>query len=272
MLKYVWYMILSWVGLRTSSSDQSICGQENSIRPKKIHVYDAFTFTNELETLIIRLYELYPVVHKFVIVEASETFTGLKRDLIYEKFKNDKRFQPFQDSILYHICNYPDNLKHDPGSIDSQKTWGREHYTRNHCIREALDLAKFQLDDLLLLGDVDEIPSRESIDMLSSCHTINGHSFKYLNKQADQHKHSRCYPWISYQTNRLHFNFHCQSENMAVWPLPRIVFGNTLNDWKVQQVRGEMRRNCKEVTQVPAGWHLSNFYYSGTCVYCALQN
>ena len=46
-------------------------------------VYDCFQFFNELDILKIRLNVLSPVVDKFVISEATETFSGLPKPLYY---------------------------------------------------------------------------------------------------------------------------------------------------------------------------------------------
>ena len=49
-------------------------------------VYDCFQFFNELDILKIRLNVMNDVVDKFVISEATETFSGLKKPLYYEEY------------------------------------------------------------------------------------------------------------------------------------------------------------------------------------------
>ncbi len=44
-------------------------------------IYDCFQFFNELDILKIRLHVLGPVVDRFVISEATETFSVLKKPL-----------------------------------------------------------------------------------------------------------------------------------------------------------------------------------------------
>ena len=60
-------------------------------------VYDCFQFFNELDILKIRLNVLAPVVDRFVISEATETFSGIKKPLYYEE--NKELFAAFQDRI-----------------------------------------------------------------------------------------------------------------------------------------------------------------------------
>lgn len=50
-------------------------------------IYDCFTFFNELNLLEIRLNILNDVVDKFVLVEATKTFSGKDKPLYYEQNK-----------------------------------------------------------------------------------------------------------------------------------------------------------------------------------------
>ena len=65
-------------------------------------VYDCFQFFNELDILKIRLNVLSPVVDKFVISEATETFSGLKKPLYYEE--NKELFAAFARSCQALGC------------------------------------------------------------------------------------------------------------------------------------------------------------------------
>ena len=44
-------------------------------------IYDCFQFFNELDILKLRLHVMDPLVDKFVISEATETFSGIKKPL-----------------------------------------------------------------------------------------------------------------------------------------------------------------------------------------------
>ena len=63
--------------------------------------YDIFTFNNELDMLEIRLNVLNDYVDYFVIVESTETFSGVPKPLYYELNKN--RFSEFHHKIIHHI-------------------------------------------------------------------------------------------------------------------------------------------------------------------------
>ena len=46
-------------------------------------VVDCFTFYNELDLLEMRLEEMYDIVDNFVIVEATKTFVGKEKKIIF---------------------------------------------------------------------------------------------------------------------------------------------------------------------------------------------
>ncbi len=68
---------------------------------KKIKVYDVFLFFNELELLEIRLQILDPYVDYFVLIESTETFTGISKELFYEK--NKQIFAQWQHKIIHYV-------------------------------------------------------------------------------------------------------------------------------------------------------------------------
>ena len=66
-------------------------------------IYDCFQFFNELDMLKIRLNVMSPIVDKFVISEATETFSGLKKPLYYEE--NKEMFAEFADKIIHVVVD-----------------------------------------------------------------------------------------------------------------------------------------------------------------------
>jgi len=70
---------------------------------KKIKIYDAFIFFNELDLLEIRLNILDPYVDHFVLLEATETFSGYKKPLYYQE--NKERFERWQHKIVHYVVD-----------------------------------------------------------------------------------------------------------------------------------------------------------------------
>jgi beta-1,4-mannosyl-glycoprotein beta-1,4-N-acetylglucosaminyltransferase len=123
-------------------------------------LYDCFTFFDELDLLEIRLNELYDVVDRFVLVEASSTFQGVPKPLIFEQ--NKARFARWIDKIKHVVCDFPDPMPRLSSKSRKKQgeraiAWDREYYQRNQILR---GLADARPDDVIMVSDVDEIPSR----------------------------------------------------------------------------------------------------------------
>lgn len=149
-----------------------------------VKVFDVFLFNNELDLLELRLTYLYPHVDFFIILESSQTFSGQPKD--YNYLKNKVRYKRFSDKIKYYtlaenISGYEDLkyilLRH--GSLgkkifleldellDDEKEkkyphWVRDAYQREIC-RIALD-ENASSKDLVIFGDMDEIPSLAAVN------------------------------------------------------------------------------------------------------------
>lgn len=111
-------------------------------------VYDCFQFFNELDILKIRLNVLAPVVDKFVISEATETFSGLKKPLYYEE--NKELFAEFQDKIIHVVVD--DTPQGD--------THYRDTFQKNAVTR---GIAGCKDEDIIIFSDLDEIPNPDKI-------------------------------------------------------------------------------------------------------------
>lgn len=119
-------------------------------------VYDCFSFFNELDLLEIRLNVLKDVVDRFVLVEATITHTGIPKPLYYEQ--NRTRFSNFADKIIHIVVD--DFSAADSSRTPRERAWSIENIQRN-AIVEGLSEAK--PEDTVLISDLDEIPSPESV-------------------------------------------------------------------------------------------------------------
>ena len=143
---------------------------------KKIKVYDVFTFFNELELLEIRLNILDKYVDYFVIVEATETFSGLKKNLIYDE--NKHLFKKWENKIIHYVTtDTPTNEEElkkrlekenlSEGEKDVIKETlesdnipkGQVHWLKEFYQKESIKKALIGLndDDACFVSDVDEI-------------------------------------------------------------------------------------------------------------------
>jgi len=125
-----------------------------------IKIYDCFTFYNELDLLEIRLNELDSVVDYFVIVEATKTQTGIDKPLYFDI--NKDRYTKFKHKIIHIIVR-------DMPDITKNSAWVLENHQRNQIIK---GLNNCNLDDIIIISDLDEIPNKKDFPRIINLLTI----------------------------------------------------------------------------------------------------
>ncbi|XP_021900868.1 uncharacterized protein LOC110816842 isoform X1 [Carica papaya] len=143
-------------------SMQNLCKLHGwGIRESPRRVYDAVLFSNEVDILTVRWKELYPYITQFVILESNSTFTGLPKPLVFASNRN--KFKFVEPRLTY-------------GMIGGRFKKGENPFVEEAYQRVALDqllrIAGIEDDDLLIMSDVDEIPSAHTINLLRWCDDI----------------------------------------------------------------------------------------------------
>ena len=105
---------------------------------------------DELDMLQMRLEELAPYDATTVLVEATTDHQGHPKPLHYAE--NRERFAPWADRITHIVA---DDLPDDPNP------WVREHVQRDRAMAALADAAP---DDVVLISDIDEIPSNAALE------------------------------------------------------------------------------------------------------------
>lgn len=108
-------------------------------------VYDCIPFFNELDILKLRLHIMDPLVDRFVIEEATVTFSGEPKELCFEK--NREMFREFLPKIEYIVVE---------DSPRDATTHERDKFQKNRLIQGLSEAAEH---DLIIVSDVDEIPN-----------------------------------------------------------------------------------------------------------------
>lgn len=119
--------------------------------PASRRIFDCCTFFNEAEILEVRLAELYDVVERFVVVEATHTHSGEPKALTFGD--HHERFRPYMDKIRYVVVD----------ELVGTFSWQREAYQRDAILR-GLDGCRDE--DMVIVSDVDEILRREVVERL----------------------------------------------------------------------------------------------------------
>ena len=209
-------------------------------------IYDCFIFYNELDLLEIRLNELNGVVDYFVLVEAEKTHQNKEKELFFENNKN--RFSNFLNKIIYIKV---------PGYLFSDDCWKNERLQRNFILK---GLQKAKEDDLLLVSDLDEIPSEDAVNR-----AISNNKFPVVFEQQLHYYYLNTplkIPSYSFENNQSAVSY--KSINCGTVLLTKGEFENN-----TEVVRNLEKYNFDTISN--GGWHFS-FLGNESTIYNKLQN
>ena len=241
-----------------TAASRGISSAKNDLTPhislaeyRKAHkVYDVFTFFNELDLLEMRLNILDPYVDHFVIVEATETFSGKPKPLVYEK--NKERFRRWHHKIIHHVTRdvpkgreeLEQRLRDSKGLSDIDRKvidevlshsttgphgvdWTKEFYQKESLKKPLAGLAD---DDICVVSDVDEIwdPSAR-IDYSKDC------IFKLRQKM---------------------YAYYLNNRSSEPWVQPIVTKYKNISDACLNELRSEKKTRCVYVRN--GGWHFTN--------------
>ena len=130
---------------------------------------DSFLFFNEAELVDLRIKYLEKIVDCFVVVEADITHQGKKKDWNFPKIL-DSKLKEFSNKIQYHQLKIDLNkIKNEESwiidDIKGDDAWRIENFQRNY-IKTAC--RKFSDEDILIISDVDEIPSKQKLEFIKT--------------------------------------------------------------------------------------------------------
>ena len=107
-------------------------------------IWDTLPYWDEQDMLRLHLEEVGPYVHKVIITEARTTFRGDPKPLYFDH----AAFAEWDDKIIHVVADIP----------ETDSAWAREFAQRDAAWGALID-AGAELEDLVIIGDTDEIPS-----------------------------------------------------------------------------------------------------------------
>jgi beta-1,4-mannosyl-glycoprotein beta-1,4-N-acetylglucosaminyltransferase len=132
-------------------------------------IYDCFPFFNENDLLELRINQHWDYFDKFIIVEAGETHTGLKKPFNFDH----ERFKKYKSKIIYRNFDcFQEEINKFPGLLDayslSDRTaagqhtsdWVRDHFQGNYFVKVLSDLDAHD-HDIVYASSVDEVLNEE---------------------------------------------------------------------------------------------------------------
>lgn len=143
-------------------------------RNESAHIVDVILFGYELDLLEIRLFELDEVVDQFVIWESGFSQRSDRKPLLFAN--NWKRFARFAKKIVHIVQDDADipNMQRPPQErLKPTDNWNNEARMRFHAIEGWVKYmggeTKIPSNHLLIVGDLDEMPSALSIQAFKYC-------------------------------------------------------------------------------------------------------
>lgn len=176
-------------------------------------IVDAFLYNGEKECLEIRINELKDVVDYFVIVEGAYTFTGKPKNIHHDAGN-------IANNIIHCVAD---------AEVPDKNPWVNETRQRNY-IKKAINwYVNPYPEDVMIVGDVDEIPRAEAIKSYDTAMGLT-----------------------SLQMDIFWYRFNCLAEKQT-WTHPRIMPWTYLKDKEPDEVR----RSGYPSKIENAGWHFS---------------
>ena len=197
---------------------------------------DSLIFFDEKELIELRVKYLNSVVDYFVVVEANITHQGKKKDWNFPDILSGS-LKEFSNKIQYHKLNIDlAKIKNEESwileGIKGDDSWRIENFQRNY-IKKAC--SKFSEKDILIISDVDEIPSKKKLEFILSC------DFKNIAPIAlEQHL----------------FHLDCNYLRLESWRGSIVTTMQSCNKFSPQRFR-TLRNRISHFTD--AGWSFSSF-------------
>ena len=151
-------------------------------------VYDCCPFFNENDIFEIRLNQHWDFVDKFIVVEAGETHTGLKKPLNFDH----ERFKPYADKIIYRsFDSFEETIKQFPEYydelnaklLDYKPEWIRDSYQANYIFKVLKDIGA-QDSDLVLLSPPDEIVKKSAFEQAAKIFSETDQVFDVIDRSG----------------------------------------------------------------------------------------
>ena len=199
-------------------------------------IVDSFLYFNEKELADLRIKYLNDVVDSFVVIEANVTHQGKSKQWNFSSLLENELKQ-YKDKIKYHQLKIDINkVKNDEGwifeNVKGGLSWKIENMQRNYIQNACKDFSK---DDIILISDVDEIPSKNKIQFLKNCN---------FDEIAP----------VGFEQFLFHLN--CNYLNLSKWIGSVATTKDILEKYKPQDLRNSKLRISYFVR---AGWSFSSF-------------
>lgn len=207
----------------------------------KNKIIDAVCYNGEKELFEIRYNILKDYVDEFIVVEFDKTFSGqLKPWRFIEDFKGQK----FKN-VCYHGIEEDTYSKYKKLAENSPNTKGAEHwkteFIQKESIKDALEIHHLKDDDIVFVGDCDEIWNPE-IDPEMAC--FNEHN-------------SLSMPWHVTRLEQIVYTYYLNNRSSEKWRGTSLLRYKNIKDGCLNHLRTIASYNLF----LGGGWHFTSLHH-----------
>lgn len=198
-------------------------------------IYDCIMFNDELDLLELRFQQHDLFVDRFVIIEATRTYSGWSKPLYFAD--NHQRFSPWRSRTHHITLDMP---------FDSNAGWAYEHAQR-----DMLRGFAFKPDDIIIYTDTDEILRRGVVD-----------SFRRQYLDIVSLQMMLCFYYLNVRVKKAELvgsTYHTATCFKSKWHMGKILRAALLPSFAhLYQIREhQLWANAPDML-FDAGWHFSN--------------
>ena len=227
-------------------------------------VYDCFPFFNENDLLEIRINQHWKFVDKFIITEAGETHTGVKKDFNFDQ----ERFEKYASKIKYvQFDSFEEEITREPELLDEhavsdrqgqgQETedWIRDHFQGNYPVKVLRDL-RAHPHDIIFISALDEMLNesgfQRGLDIFNDKDSLYQLRMGGIPMITEEGQPIATRPIFGFKLDMYAYKFNLYSTTMT---------GPAMLEWGIMS--SNMQSTCRSVaydTHEPiedAGWHFT---------------
>ncbi|EAY20033.1 hypothetical protein TVAG_365410 [Trichomonas vaginalis G3] len=188
LICYIVFFIL------TGIPSLKVKGKGHIVDPTKRKVFDCVIYNSESYMLYNRLWRLDPYVDHFIVVYSGITHSGLPNNITFAPF--EKEIKSYSSKAHFFQIDIQCAKARD-------KNWCRENNQRKYLFRF---LKKFnpQVGDLIIVSDIDEIPTRKGMQWILDHPPYDFYNYKcYMTNHGYTHRYPELWgmPYVEYYTH-----------------------------------------------------------------------
>eukprot|EP00040_Diaphanoeca_grandis_P021594 m.115202 g.115202 ORF g.115202 m.115202 type:complete len:477 (+) comp28405_c2_seq1:108-1538(+) len=220
------------------------------MRSSPAKIVDIMVMAHELDVAEIRFLETRGLVDLVVLVEGTCTHRGFRKSLFWEHVRHSPRFRVYDHLVKHLVIDDGVCLSKvkETDHLHEREVWGIEPLPWKLALRLAGEIVGTGYETIVIVSDMDEFPSRNTLNHIKHCSFANGiagvrmnYSFFYNHFDVQGHGvHGYIGPIPP--SNQLHHDFRKNPTEQTWWT------------WVKELGKAQLRMGL-----ITSAWHLRGF-------------